>query len=75
MKDRESQQRLTTETRKTAELCGNEYAGARCIKARGHDVVASTSPWGGAQVIKIDWDRGVLIAGSEPRKDGMALGF
>lgn len=54
---------------------GTPAATIEGLKARGHRVVMATSPWGGAQTIKIDWDRGVLIAGSEPRKDGCALGY
>ena len=54
---------------------GTPQATIEGLKARGHKVIVTEQPWGGAQTIKIDWDRGVLIAGSEPRKDGSALGF
>jgi gamma-glutamyltranspeptidase/glutathione hydrolase len=54
---------------------GTSAATIEGLKARGHDVMMAPLPWGGAQTIKIDWDRGVLIAGSEPRKDGCALGY
>ncbi|HEY5305316.1 MAG TPA: gamma-glutamyltransferase [Pseudolabrys sp.] len=54
---------------------GTPAATIEGLRARGHDVVFTPTPWGGAQTIKIDWDRGVLIAGSEGRKDGCALGY
>ena len=44
------------------------------LKAMGHDPELTERPHGGGQAIWIDRERGCLVAGSEPRKDGLALG-
>ncbi|MFQ5994822.1 MAG: gamma-glutamyltransferase [Acidiferrobacterales bacterium] len=41
----------------------------------GHTVAEADKPFGGSQCIYIDWDRGVLQAASDARKDGCALGY
>lgn len=44
------------------------------MRAMGHDVSVTTKPIGGGQMIRIDRS-GFLIGGSDPRKDGLALGY
>jgi gamma-glutamyltranspeptidase / glutathione hydrolase len=44
------------------------------LAAMGHEVSIPRTPLGGAQAILIGED-GILTAGSDPRKDGVALGY
>ncbi len=45
------------------------------LNRRGFEIIPAEDPIGGAQAIRIDWENGTLTAGSEPRKDGCALGL
>ena len=42
---------------------------------KGHRPMTRMAVYGGYQAIEIDWENGVLIGGSDPRKDGCALGY
>ncbi|RVV96686.1 gamma-glutamyltransferase family protein [Mesobaculum littorinae] len=59
--------RLTLET-------GYPESVAADLAGRGHDVVRAAAPLGGAQAIAIHTD-GVLEGASDPRKDGLAIGY
>ncbi len=54
---------------------GIPSAVARQLAAMGHHPVEVVRPHGGGQAIWIDRAAGTLVAGSDPRKDGLALGY
>jgi gamma-glutamyltranspeptidase/glutathione hydrolase len=54
---------------------GIPEAALRGLQQRGHTVVEASEPLGGGQAIQIDAKAGTLTAGSDPRKDGCALGY
>jgi len=45
------------------------------LMARGHNIASAAGSFGGYQAIQIDWKSGVLAGGTDPRKDGCAVGW
>ena len=45
------------------------------LRSRGHEVEVSTRRWSSAEAIVIDFGSGVHLGGSDPRRDGLALGY
>lgn len=50
-------------------------ATVKALEKMGHVPELVERPHGGGQAIWIDYERGCLVGGSEPRKDGLALGY
>jgi gamma-glutamyltranspeptidase/glutathione hydrolase len=67
--------RMFHEGEKTEVEGGVPAATIEGLTSRGHDVALRPSPLGGGQAIVIDWEAGTLTGGSDPRKDGCALGY
>lgn len=45
------------------------------LRSKGHRVERSRGDFGGYQAIEIDWEKGSLAGGTDPRKDGAAVGY
>ena len=50
-------------------------ATAAELDRMGHNIVRLPGVFGGYQAIEIDWERGVLIGGTDPRKDGLVAAW
>lgn len=60
---------------KVAVESGITDATIKALQERGHIVVRSPGSFGGYQGILIDHEHGVLHGGTDPRKDGAAVGY
>ena len=54
---------------------GVDMSVARDLAAMGHSILPATGIFGGYQAIQIDWKAGTLAGGTDPRKDGCAVGW
>jgi gamma-glutamyltranspeptidase/glutathione hydrolase len=54
---------------------GFSEATRKALESMGHKIIESRGGFGGYQAIRIDRERGVLLGGSDPRKDGVAIGY
>ncbi len=69
------QPRYFPSARKVIVESGVTQSARAGLLARGHVLEESASPLGGGQAIAIDRENGMLIGGSDSRKDGFALGY
>jgi gamma-glutamyltranspeptidase/glutathione hydrolase len=60
---------------KVAVESGIPEATIKSLQERGHNIVRSPGSFGGYQGILIDHRHGVLQGGTDPRKDGAAVGY
>lgn len=54
---------------------GISDAALATLRAKGHHAIRARGGYGGYQGILIDWTNGVLHGGTDPRKDGAAVGY
>ncbi|MEO0917667.1 MAG: gamma-glutamyltransferase family protein [Pseudomonadota bacterium] len=47
----------------------------KALEEKGHTLNCTPDPIGGAQAVFIDQSKGILVGGSDPRKDGCAIGY